>query len=233
MSDSANEEKSIKQTIQECFKIITPKKEFYLFGDEVKSDYEIIDISTEDKSSYYNNSINEYEKSFIDAQNDKSSVTQIYYNFVFLFNLISIMINFIKKVIEDNSNQAKTIIYLQKRINRLIENHNISCEKNTSAIKDVNEFFKKKDSKDFELFFETYIRKDPEATGITFVKVYKMYSSWYANLSNRSCPKMKDKDFKEYLEDKLNVTFTKCVPGIQLFASKEEADDFDNHNTLV
>ena len=92
----------------------------------------------------------------------------------------------------------------------------------------VEEFF----NKDFELFFETCIRKDPEAPEITFRKVYRTYCSWYTNLITRSRTKVKEYDFKEYLEKKLNVSIgayaNTCVPGIDVFASKEEADEFDN-----
>jgi hypothetical protein len=191
------------------------------------NDYQIIDISAEEESiknmlSYNNSSIKEYEKSFVHAQNDESSVRKIYYNARFLLSLISDLIQFINNVIVENSQQAKKIILLQKRINRLIDDHNISkTKKNNDNM-----------SKDFELFFNSFIRKESEAPEVTFQRVYKIYSTWYGNLADASGKRLKSDDFKKLLEEKLNISnIGKNVRGIQLFSSEEEAEDFDKNNT--
>jgi phage/plasmid-associated DNA primase len=83
----------------------------------------------------------------------------------------------------------------------------------------------------FAKFFESCVRKEPEAPEVTFTKIYKMYSLWYANLAGASGTKLKSDDFKKQLEEKLNIAnIGKSVRGIQLFASEEEAEDFDKNS---
>ena len=79
----------------------------------------------------------------------------------------------------------------------------------------------------FAKFFETCMRKNPEAPDITFSRIYKTYNAWCSNLSGSSGAKLKSEEFKNRLEEKLNATITKDVRGIQLFSSEEEAEDYD------
>ena len=82
----------------------------------------------------------------------------------------------------------------------------------------------------FAKFYESCVRKDPEAPDVTFTKVFKTYSTWYSNLSGSSGMKLKAEEFKNRLEEKLNTTITKHVRGIQLFASEEEAEEHDKES---
>jgi P4 family phage/plasmid primase-like protien len=83
----------------------------------------------------------------------------------------------------------------------------------------------------FAKFFESCVRKEPEAPEVTFTKIYKMYSLWYTNLAGASGTKLKSDDFKKQLEEKLNIAnIGKNVRGIQLFSSEEEAEDFDKNS---
>ena len=82
----------------------------------------------------------------------------------------------------------------------------------------------------FAKFFDTCVRKNPEAEEITITRIYKLYNSWYTNLAGTSAVKIKLEDFKTRLEDKLNTTITKNVRGIEVFASEEEADKFDKQS---
>jgi putative DNA primase/helicase len=82
----------------------------------------------------------------------------------------------------------------------------------------------------FAKFFDTCVRKNPEAEDIALSRIVKIYNSWYMNLSGSSATKLKAEDFKTRLEEKLNTTITKNVRGIEVFASEEEADKFDKQS---
>jgi hypothetical protein len=82
----------------------------------------------------------------------------------------------------------------------------------------------------FAKFFDTCVRKNPEANDILLSKIVKSYNSWYINLSGSSAVKLKPEEFKTRLEEKLNTTIAKSVRGIEVFASEEEADKFDKQS---
>lgn len=82
----------------------------------------------------------------------------------------------------------------------------------------------------FAKFFDTCVRKNPEAEEISLSRIIKMYNSWYMNLAGSSAAKVKAEDFKTRLEEKLNTTITKNVRGIEVFASEEDADKFDKES---
>jgi phage/plasmid-associated DNA primase len=82
----------------------------------------------------------------------------------------------------------------------------------------------------FAKFFDSCVRKNPEADDITIARIYKIYNNWYINLSGTSAVKIKLEEFKTRLEEKLNTTITKNVRGIEVFASEEDADKFDKES---
>jgi P4 family phage/plasmid primase-like protien len=82
----------------------------------------------------------------------------------------------------------------------------------------------------FAKFFESCVRKDPEAPDVNLTKVFKSYNAWYSNLAGSSGSKLKADEFKTRLEEKLNTTITKNVRGIKVFGSEEEAEDFDKES---
>ena len=82
----------------------------------------------------------------------------------------------------------------------------------------------------FAKFFESCVRKEPEAEEITLTKVYKAYTAWYTNLAGASGKKVSADEFKTSLQDKLNVAITKSIRGIKLFVSEEEAEEFDKQS---
>jgi hypothetical protein len=124
------------------------------------------------------------------------------------------------------------IRYLETRVNKLIDNHNKLSEQNNKAVKEFREQqYKIIYGYNFELFFESRLRKNSEAEEVTFTKIYREYCKWYADLADAPYSKLKEVCFKQQLEAKLNIIITKYVPGIQLFSSKEEAHDFDKNNS--
>lgn len=82
----------------------------------------------------------------------------------------------------------------------------------------------------FAKFFESCMRKNPEAPEVTLAKVFKIYNGWYGNMGGGSGSKLKSDEFKTRLEEKLNTTITKNIRGIEVFASEEEAEDFDKQS---
>lgn len=82
----------------------------------------------------------------------------------------------------------------------------------------------------FAKFFETCVRKNPEAPELTIAKVIKLYNGWYGSIGGGSGAKLKADDFKIRLEEKLNTTITKNIRGIEVFGSEEEAEEFDKQS---
>ena len=82
----------------------------------------------------------------------------------------------------------------------------------------------------FAKFFESCVRKNPEAPEITLAKVIKIYNGWYGNSGGSSGAKLKSDEFKTRLEEKLNTTITKNIRGVEVFPSEEEAEDFDKQS---
>jgi hypothetical protein len=82
----------------------------------------------------------------------------------------------------------------------------------------------------FAKFFESCVRKNPEAPELAITKVNKFYNTWYASVGGGSGAKLKADDFKIRLEEKLNTKIIKNIRGIEVFQSEEEAEDFDKQS---
>jgi len=93
------------------------------------------------------------------------------------------------------------------------------------VLQQSNEYKNAYDS--FGKFFDSCVRKEPEADDITFSKIFKTYKTWYSG-ARETC--LKEAEFKTRLEEKLNITITKHVRGIHLFSTEEEAEQWDKES---
>jgi len=77
-------------------------------------------------------------------------------------------------------------------------------------------------------FMKTYTRPNPEAVEITYTKLYKKYLCVLSRIISDPTCKMKEADFKTFLEEYLNMPIVKFVKGISVFIDEEDAENWDN-----
>ena len=141
------------------------------------------------------------------------------------------------KTLEQHDAQLKLI---QTNIEKRTAMKDITSKTMTQIKEKIDSLEKTKDNipvpptqKDIaDKFMEIHTRWRPEAEEITFTKIYKLYCLVLKNIVTDPTCKMKEADFRTYLADYIGVdTITRCVKGIYLFHSKQEAEDWDKEQT--